>query len=62
MDMSQPWGSEKVVLESLKYQRLENTRSYISVHGKMQVTGCRRRWSVVVEGLVEDYPKRIRQL
>jgi hypothetical protein len=33
-----------------------------SVHGKMQVTGCRRRWSVVAEGLVEDYPKRIRHL
>jgi hypothetical protein len=31
-----------------------------SAHGKVQVTGSRRRWSVVAEGHVEDYPKRMR--
>ena len=29
----------------------------LSAHGKVQVTGCRRRRSVVAVGHVEDYPK-----
>jgi hypothetical protein len=53
--------SEKVVLESLKRQSLRKYMTVYSVmfsaHGKVQVMGSKRRWSVVTEGHVEYYPK-----
>jgi hypothetical protein len=56
----------KCFLESLECQRLRKYMTVYSVmfsaHGKVHVTGSRRRRSIVAEGYVEDYPKRMRQL
>jgi hypothetical protein len=56
----------KFFLESLECQRLRKYMTVYSVmssaHGKVQVTGSRRRRSVVAEGYVKDYSERMRQL